>query len=115
MSGWLVRSCSPPTQRTRVDHRTSLISRLALSSRVPSDYDSWNASCSGAGAFCSGSSHHLLSDHCSKMECWHSNTKVMCLECLHEQDEGSTWEQQANDVWSWEGANEPEEGHKLQK
>ena len=26
----------------------------------------------------------------------------MCLECLHEQEEGSTWEQQANDVWSGE-------------
>jgi hypothetical protein len=30
----------------------------------------------------------------------HGKTKDMCLECLHEQDEGSTWEQQANDVWS---------------
>ena len=33
----------------------------------------------------------------------HGKTKDMCLECLHEQDEGSTWEQQANDVWSGGG------------
>jgi hypothetical protein len=33
------------------------------------------------------------------MECWHGNAKGMCLECLHGQDEGSTWGQQANDVW----------------
>jgi hypothetical protein len=32
------------------------------------------------------------------MECWHGKAKGMCLECLHEQDEGSTWGQQANDV-----------------
>jgi hypothetical protein len=28
------------------------------------------------------------------MACWHGNTQGMCLECLHEQDEGSTWGQQ---------------------
>jgi hypothetical protein len=33
------------------------------------------------------------------MECWHGNAKGMCLECLHE-DDGSTWGQQENDVWS---------------
>ena len=33
------------------------------------------------------------------MACWHDdNAKGKCLECLQEQDEGSTWGQQANDV-----------------
>ena len=34
------------------------------------------------------------------MACWHGKMKGTCPECLQEQDDGSTWEQQANDVWS---------------
>jgi hypothetical protein len=34
------------------------------------------------------------------MACWHGKNKGTCPECLQEQDDGSTWKQQANDVWS---------------